>query len=73
MKTEDYICDQCKQSCVTDTPMPAKYTFELTVIDTNNNTSGTTYLCAITPPITKALHFCSKPCIVQYVNEKFSR
>lgn len=41
MHKQSITCDNCGKELITNTPYPHNYNFELSVIDTNINTSGT--------------------------------
>ena len=69
MRKQSITCDNCGKELITDTRYPHNYNFELSVIDTNINTSGTQYAVHMEPPFNGNKHFCSKKCIAEWATK----
>lgn len=67
--TKSIKCDNCNKELLTESPYPHNYNFELSIIDTNTNTSGPQYAGILTPPFYGEKHFCSKECIVEWISK----
>ena len=67
--TKSMICDNCEKELITESAYPHKFTLELSVIDTNVNTSGMTYCVHMEPPFQGKKHFCNSECLSEYFNK----
>lgn len=67
MKINSILCDHCKKELIEDTSYPHKFIIEVKCIDVKVNTTGMEYCVAMFPPIDKALHFCGKQCLRDYL------
>lgn len=70
MIKESIICDNCGQERITDTPYPHTFTLQLSVIDTNRNSSNSQYMVHQIPPFEGIKHFCDEKCLLEWVNNK---
>ena len=69
MIKESIICDNCGEERITDNPYPHTFTLELSVIDTNRNSSGSQYAAHQIPPFEGLKHFCDKKCLAEWLNK----
>ena len=69
MIKECIICDNCGEERITDNPYPHTFTLELSVIDTNRNSSGSQYAVHLIPPFEGLKHFCDKKCLAEWLNK----
>jgi hypothetical protein len=60
---QSIVCDYCGAELIQHTSYPARYSLQLTAIDTNINDTGMEYACGVTPPIKGPLHFCNIACL----------
>lgn len=67
MRKQSLICDNCGTELVEDTQYPAKFSLELTAINTGYNTSDITYAVIVKPPFREAKHFCNIQCITEWL------
>jgi hypothetical protein len=69
MKVESILCDGCGKELIVDNLYPHCFNFELSIIDTQRNTGDTKYCVAQFPPFEGNKHFCSKECIIKWINK----
>lgn len=67
MRVQSIKCDNCQKELITNSKYPHNYNFQLSVIDTNINTSGTQYAVHMSPPFHRDKHFCSNKCIIEHL------
>ena len=67
MIKESILCDCCGKERITDTKYPHTFTLELSIIDTNRNTSNTTYSVHMEPAFKGTKHFCNKKCLGEWL------
>ena len=70
MIKESIICDNCGEERITDNPNPHTFTLQLSVIDTNRNSSGSQYMVYQPSPFKGLKHFCDKKCLSEWLNKK---
>lgn len=66
-------CDNCQKELITNSSYPHNFNFQLSVIDTNVNTSGIQFAINMLPPFHGDKHFCSVNCINENLNRKFEK
>lgn len=69
MIKESILCDNCGEELITNSSYPHKYSLELSVIDTNRNTSNCQYAVYMTPPFDGLRHFCDKKCLGEWIQK----
>ena len=69
MIKESIICDNCGEERITDTQYPHTFTLQLSVIDTNRNSSSSQYMVYQYPPIEGLKHFCDEKCLSEWLNK----
>ncbi len=62
-------CDNCGEELIEDSSYPAKYSLELTNINTGINTTGVTYLMDVKPSFRGSKHFCGKTCLANWCKD----
>lgn len=63
-------CDNCDKELIVDSQYPAKYTLELSCINTGINTANSQYAVYIVPPIEQTMHFCNITCLAAWASGK---
>ena len=67
MRAQSIKCDNCQKELITNSSYPHNFNFQLSIIDTNINTSGMQYAVHMSPPFHGDKHFCSIKCIIEHL------
>ncbi len=62
-------CDECEKELIVDSKYPHKYSLKVSAIDTGINTSASTFMVAVYPPIENDLHFCGMKCLKSWASK----
>ena len=69
MIKQSMTCDNCGEERITDNQYPHTFTLQLSVIDTNRNSSSSQYMVHQFPPFEGTKHFCSKKCLGEWIQK----